>query len=94
MLAVNRVANALGSSYSVLFISVSSQYKRMPRYRGAFRCGLKTARMCKRKRMPLERLNLSSKKLLTIFTNLKKFNHLFYIICELILKIQILAPAQ
>ena len=62
--ALIRVANALGSSYSVLFTSVMSQHKRMPRYRSAFRGGLETARTYKHKRMPLERLNLSSKKLL------------------------------
>ena len=64
MLAVNRVANALGSSFSVLFTSVPSQHERMPRYRSAFRGGLETARTYKHKRMPLERLNFFSKKLL------------------------------
>ena len=51
MLAVNPVANAFGSSYFVLYTSVTSQHKRMPRYRarsvafcGAFRgfCFIKT----------------------------------------------------
>ena len=64
MLAVNRVANARGSSYSVLFASLTSQHKRMPRYGSAFPGGLETARTYKHKRMPLVRLNLSSKKLL------------------------------
>ena len=51
MLAVNRVANALGSSYPALFASVTSQHLQLHQYRngfvafcGAFRgfCFLKT----------------------------------------------------
>ena len=34
----NPVAKALGSSYSVLFTSVTSQHKRMPLFRSAFCC--------------------------------------------------------
>ena len=55
VLAVNRVANALGSCYSVLFTSATSQHKRMPRYPSAFRGGLETEKTNKHKRIPHER---------------------------------------
>ena len=73
MLAVNRIADSIGSSYSVLFTSVTSQHKQIPRYRSAFRGGLETARAYKNKLMNLQKLNLSYKKLLLIFTNLNEF---------------------
>ena len=80
VLAENHVANAVGSSYSVLFTFVTSQHKRMPRYLNAFRGGFDTARRYKHKRMPLEILNLLSKKLLWIFTNLKWFLTTYFIL--------------